>query len=171
MANSPHHPVLVFDPYDGSQDWPFTDPSMVRAQLPPPEISGKYGQPGEYVIRNGEIAVALLTLGLKPIPEYPTGFRDEKIRIILVEKQSDNPRETRHLFDQKIIYQETLNFVESIVSDMDRIVLDITAENYAVCRILKDYGLLLLPDKDPIGKEAIHDLKKRSGLLKDETAP
>lgn len=156
MATSLSNPILVFLPFVEGDEWPFTDPSMVGAKLPPREISGESNLPKEFIVWHGRKAIALLNLGLKPAPVSKTGFLDEKIGLTIAMEGSDIPGERKYLFDQKIIYQEALHFVDSIVHDLDRIIIDIKLENLTVLKILEELGILTLPAKDPIGKEAIY---------------
>ena len=157
MSAAPHL-ILGFHAYVEGDKWPFTDAVLSKVKLPLQGISGQFDRPEEFIIKHGDCPIGLLSTGLKPAPDISTGFVDEKIKIDLVEDKASKARNPEYLFDQKIVYQEALIFVASIVANVDRIVFDITADNLAVCGVLRDHGLLILPEKDPIGKEAIHYL-------------
>jgi hypothetical protein len=159
MANFPHTPILTFRAYVEG-DWRFKDPSMVRAELPP-EIAHGYDYPKEVIVCLGEKQLAVLDLGLGPGLESTSKFLDEKMRLIIAKEESDIPGEPRYVFDQEILYKEALAFAESVLSNADRILLDITVENLPVFKILEERRLLVLPAEDPIGKEAIYYLRKR----------
>jgi hypothetical protein len=136
MTKLSHKPVLTFRPY-AEGDWKFDDPSMARAKLPP-EIARRLDDPKEFVAFHGQIPVAVLDL-----------FLDKKMKLIIAMKEGN------YVFDPIILYQEALTFAESILSNADRILLDITVENLPVFKILEERGLLVLP------KEAIYYPRNR----------
>jgi hypothetical protein len=136
MTKQPHKPVLTFRAY-AEGDWKFDDPTMRRAKLPPGVARG-LGDPKEFIVYHGELPVAVLDL-----------FSDKKMKLIIAMEEGN------YVFDPIILYQEALTFAESILSDADWILLDITAENLPLLIILEELGLLVLP------KEAIYYSQNR----------
>jgi hypothetical protein len=136
MTKQPHKPVLTFRAY-AEGDWKFDDPTMRRAKLPPGVARG-LDDPKEFIVYHGELPVAVLDL-----------FSDKKMKLIIAMEEGN------YVFDPIILYQEALTFAESILSDADWILLDITAENLPLLIILEELGLLVLP------KEAIYYSQNR----------
>jgi hypothetical protein len=148
MAKLPHKPLLTFRAHIEG-DWNFKDPTMAGAELSP-ELTGGVDDPKEYIVYYGEQQVAVLDFLL-----------DNKMNLIIATEEGGIAGEFKYVFDQIILYQEALTFAESILSNVDRILLDITAGNLPVLKILEERGLLVLPARDPIGKEAIYYTRNR----------
>jgi hypothetical protein len=136
MTKQLHKPVLTFRAY-AEGGWKFDDPSMRRGKLPS-HIARGLDDPKEYIVCHGELPVAVLDL-----------FSDKRMKLIIA-REGDH-----YIFDPIILYQEALAFAESILSDADCILLDITAENLPLFIILEELGLLVLP------KEAIYYPRNR----------
>jgi len=136
MTKQLHKPVLTFRAY-AEGDWKFDDPTMRWAKLPS-EIARGLDDPKEFIVYHGESPVAVLDL-----------FSDKKMKLMIATEE-DN-----YVFDPIILYQEALTFAESILSNADRILLDITVENLPVFIILEERGLLVMP------KEAIYYPRNR----------
>jgi hypothetical protein len=148
MAKLPHNPLLTFRAHVAG-DWNFKDPTMAGAELSP-ELTGGVDDPKEFIVYYGEQQVAVLDFLL-----------DKKVTIIIAMEEGGIAGEPKYVFDQIILYQEALAFAESILSSVDRILLDITPANLPVLKILEERGLLVFPSGDPIGKEAIYYSRKR----------
>lgn len=143
MAKLLHKPVLTFRAHVAG-DWNFKDPTMAGAELPP-ELTGGFDDPKEFIVYHGEQQVAVLDL-----------FLDNKMNLIIAMEEGDIAGEPKYIFDPIILYHEALGFAASILSNVDWILLDITAETLPVFKILEEQGLLVLPARDLIGKEAIY---------------
>jgi hypothetical protein len=158
MAKFHHKAILTFRAHVAG-DWRLDDPSMARAKLPAEIING-YEHPKEFIVYHKRKKVAVLDLGLEPGLESGSWLRDEKIRLTIVTTKSKISGKQSPLFDEEILYKETLAFAESILPEVDRILLEITAENQLVFEILNERGLLVLPDDEAIGKDAIYYPRK-----------
>jgi hypothetical protein len=152
MAKLPHKPLLTFRAHVAG-DWHFKDPTMAGAELSP-ELIGGVDDPKEFIVYYGEQQVAVLDFLL-----------DKKMNLIIAMEEGGIAGEFKYVFDQIILYQEAFAFAESILSNVDRILLDITAANLPVFKILEELGLLVLPTGNPIGKEAIYNPRNRMGGL------